>query len=847
LNYLFYQITRSIGVFFRTLKAFFSRKIMGLGSQLRRLTNFSRHATKAASSSLQGVVSAAQKPTGPSDYVETGRLYISKALIMRVILGLIALALIVYFVVWPFVLSRFLTARFYENDKRVADWSGRVIVFSDKKKTVPLYSGRLEDGVLQGECKQYDREGVLLYEGQLRDGERSGSGKEYQNGILAYEGQFDAGLYSGRGKFYADGELVYDGQYVEGKRSGSGTAYVDKKPLYEGQFMDDLYEGRGKLYQDGRVCYDGSFHAGEAEGTGTSYYPSGKIAYQGQFLSGKPDGAGTEYAEDGSKTYAGSFSEGAYNGDGTLYFSGDGQLTASFRDGEPTGNVEWKKNGFLYYQGEWSDGGPSGFGTLYNKAGKKLYEGPLLGGTIDGRALIKYTTEELRAALGEENLRSENDGAGFRIIAEELGLTALCTFQTEAGESTVYQLYLAAPEKNNWVSILPGMEHTSSAQWPEGVEPEQSMIFYYAQLGVSAASGSYPAETALSDGLRATVLYETAEREKAVLLTWERLNAVPTAQKPNTASGADSRVDALLGALDLMDGTTGAGMGAGASHGDKGAEGAFAEVSEAANAVSLADAMLSSWEQTERMSALEENLTRTGVLLEDAKNAAAKGLGPLETAEALEQEQLNLTSQIEACRTALKRAELQASAAGVDDLGSYALEDMLVSFDPSKQDVGELALVAAAYAQATGSTMTAEAAEAAVKTGLLDLADAHSAVELELTRYQAAVSYTNSAAGAYSMGSGSKESWYSAMNAQALARAGLCSALAEFSRQANAFNQLTGGWVSRTFGWHQDIFEPLFRAEILVVEEPEEEETGEDENTEKENDETESAADDDAA
>ena len=90
-------MTRAIGVFFRTLRAFFARKIMGLGAQLRRLTNFSRHATKAASSSLQGVMSAAQKPTQPSDYVETGRLYISKALIIRILVGIVALFLLIYF------------------------------------------------------------------------------------------------------------------------------------------------------------------------------------------------------------------------------------------------------------------------------------------------------------------------------------------------------------------------------------------------------------------------------------------------------------------------------------------------------------------------------------------------------------------------------------------------------------------------------------------------------------------------------------------------------------------------------------------------------------------------------
>ena len=186
---------------------------MSFVSILRRLTNFSRHATKAASASLQGMASAAQNPSKPSDYVETDKLLISKSLIIRIVLIVIALALIGYFVVWPFVLSHFLTARFFVEDKRVADWSGRVIVYSDKKKTVPLYAGRLEDGVLQGECKLYDENGVLIYEGQLVNGERNGSGKAYENGVLVYDGRYTDEEYDGMGTLYEDGQLRYRGQY----------------------------------------------------------------------------------------------------------------------------------------------------------------------------------------------------------------------------------------------------------------------------------------------------------------------------------------------------------------------------------------------------------------------------------------------------------------------------------------------------------------------------------------------------------------------------------------------------------------------------------------------------------
>ena len=864
MNYFFFQMTRAIGVFFRTLRAFFARKIMGLGAQLRRLTNFSRHATKAASSSLQGVMSAAQKPTQPSDYVETGRLYISKALIIRILVGIVALFLLIYFVIWPFILSRFLTARFYEEDKRVKDWSGRVIVYSDKKKRLPLYSGRLEDGVLQGACKQYDRTGVLLFEGQLQDGMRVGAGKEYEEGVLVYEGQFASDLYSGRGRRFEDGQLVYDGQYDAGMRSGSGTAYEDGTLLYKGQFLDDLYEGRGKLYKNGDLYYDGGFHAGQAEGTGTvyeggrllyegqflgglyegrgklyengvlrydgsfhvgvpdgtgtAYYPSGRISYQGQYLSGKPDGIGSEYREDGRKAYDGGFADGVYSGMGTMFFADGSQLEATFQNGEAEGSVEWKKNGLPYYQGEWTDGGPSGFGVLYSKAGKKIYEGPFLGGTIDGRSLLGYSADELREAFCESTLKSERVDDGYRILAEELGVTALCTFQTEGEPSTVYQIYLAAPAKSDWVTILPGMEHTRGVQWPPDVTPIQRTIRYIGQYGVNVEAGTYYAENALEEDWRTTALYADETRQQVVLLTWVRSDVTPIPLDIGGGSAGEDSVEAFLDALDKMDATAGSDLGEGAVFGSADPDSLLSGMADASEAVSLADAMIRRWELTEELSALTEAFDRTGILLEDLQDQISKGLASAEAVTELEQEQLELTSRIEACRTELKRAELQTDAAGIEDLGDYALGDMLVEFDPAEQDFSTLSLVAVAYAQATGSSRDAGEVQNEVKESLLDLTDAYGEVKLALAHYQNLVSNTKNEASAYAMGLGSKEAWYGAMNRQTLGRIELCGALAAFSRLANSFNQLTGGWVSRTFDWHRDSFETLFLADVLPVE-----------------------------
>src|SRR5699024_8428763 len=121
-----------------------------------------------------------KKPTSRGDYVETGRLFISKKFLLTIAVGIIVLALLAYFVAWPFILSHFFTAHFYVEDFRIDNWTGRVVVYSDEAKTIPLYEGSLEDGLLQGQGKEYDETGLLTYEGAFVDGQHEGKGTAYE-------------------------------------------------------------------------------------------------------------------------------------------------------------------------------------------------------------------------------------------------------------------------------------------------------------------------------------------------------------------------------------------------------------------------------------------------------------------------------------------------------------------------------------------------------------------------------------------------------------------------------------------------------------------------------------------
>ena len=83
-----------------------------------------------------------------------------------------------------------------------------------------MYSGTLEDGLLQGQGREYDEDGLLIYEGNFVDGVRSGDGSCYEGGVLVYEGEFANGLYEGMGSLYEDGALAYRGNFAAGLQEG---------------------------------------------------------------------------------------------------------------------------------------------------------------------------------------------------------------------------------------------------------------------------------------------------------------------------------------------------------------------------------------------------------------------------------------------------------------------------------------------------------------------------------------------------------------------------------------------------------------------------------------------------
>jgi len=788
-QYFIARLLQGLTVFWRTLRAFVVRRCAGLAALCRRFGNFSRGAVKAANAAAQSLLSVPKNPSRWEDYVETRRLLISKTLLLKLVLLLGAAVLLAWFVVWPFVLSHFLTARFYVGDSRVENWSGRVIVCSDREKTLPLYAGRLEKGVLQGPGKAYDAEGLLCYEGQFQDGLRSGSGMEYEDGALVYEGQFARGL-----------------------REGSGRAYREGLPLYEGQFRDGLYEGQGKRYERGVLSAEGTFEGGVLTGEGVAYYPDGTASYRGRFAQDVYEGTGTAYDSSGGVLYQGGFSAGRYSGAGVLTLAPGQKLEAAFQDGRPDGVVKWSKDGTLYYEGEWAEHGPEGFGTLYGKDGTALYQGQFSGGSLDGRWLAGLSAQALREALGGETERPGRDG-GFWIAAPSLGLTALCSFRTDEEEARVHTVYLENPGTGGWVEL---MALTLDA-WPEDARRWRGEKPLPAREGAAARPGCYPAESVSTEESRADLFFD---RDGDVILgVWSILEAPPEALEASGGEAeAPATTEAFLESLDEMaEALPGGGESGGAEKRDVGE--LLAECETAEEAKTLAGRLLLWWELDAQTEARRNCRARLEALLDEAGTALRSGSGGGD-AGGLEQELARTNWEIE--QNELELGKLEIELDGVDP-ARYDLGALAASFDPAAADIAELSATAAAYAQAVGRETAPEALEREVKLAFVGLTQARLQARSALEQYQWRVEAAKNAAGTYAMGGGEKADWYQALSEQENARAQVCAALAEFTRQANELNWLTGGWVSRTFGWFPDCFLPLYEAEIPPApEEPEE-------------------------
>lgn len=798
LSYLLRQLTNSFGIFFRTIRAFFTRKLTGAWSRLRRITNFSRQATKVATASFQGAAAAVKRPTKREDYIETRRLFISKSFLILLAVGGVLLALLGYFVVWPFLLSHFFTARFYHEDERVEQWSGRVVVYYDEARTLPMYQGTLEEGVLQGKGMEYDEAGLLVYEGNFVDGVRSGRGALYETGVLVYEGQFDGGRANGMGTAYADGVKCYEGAFAEGLYEGEGTAY----------------------YADGTPRYKGAFSAGEYEGAGTAYAPDGSRIYVGSFVGGRYEGEGTEYGADGAVCYKGTFAEGRYNGSGTIYRPNGDQIRAEFTDGVTNGAIQWYRDGKLWYDGGADNLTPDGFGTLYAASGKSIYAGQLDRGTLDGAWLLSLTAEELREAFGEAVLSEKDRGNGFCIVNESLGLTALCSYQQEGQEAQAYRLWFTPEAGTANEALLPWPDRAAAEAWAmegPGPEPSEERLRGGASEPDGAVDGNWY-QSRYRYGDYTCILLCKREEEAPVRLCWGRDMTLPGGGAVDfPVSQAQQRLEELL---DALDGTGDSASGGGAELGD--VERMLGLMLTVEDGQTLVDALT----DYQILGHMEAALTASQPFLEqnlaEEQTKLAKGQGSQEAVDSARAELDRLDRRLAQYKTAREQARLTIQDLSKLEPDDYDLQAVLLAFDPVELNIDALCSESLAYALAVAAgryEVDGQALEQELKSAVLELSMSYETIRSARVEVEQAAALVEAQTQTYARGTGDRAELYAALCAQNEAAAALCQAVGTFTHQANRLNILSGGWVSEQYGWMEDSFATLFQSEVLRGEE----------------------------
>jgi murein DD-endopeptidase MepM/ murein hydrolase activator NlpD/antitoxin component YwqK of YwqJK toxin-antitoxin module len=423
------MLLRSFGIIFRTVRAFFTRRLLGVTARIRRLGSASRYAAKALPKAVGAVTLAAKKPSKREDYFETKRLYIAKSLIAAIVIAIIVAGAFAWYVAYPFAVSKFFTLHIWREDKRLDEYTGRVAIYYDSELRELWARTRLDGGKVIQDASVYT-----------------------ESGALVYEGGFAGFAYSGEGKLYADGALSYAGEFANGLQSGAGKEY----------------------YPGGGLKFDGRFDSGAYSGQGRQYYDSGSLRYDGGFESGAYSGQGRLLRQDGSLLYNGQFADGLYNGGGKYYTHADSYIEGTFQDGALQGDGALYVSGKLSYKGAFDAFAPRGYGTAYDMdSGAPLFAGVFSGEEIDLDQFDGLDAQAARRMFFDSTLYERVSGSGFAIEAPDTGITLLCSLRTEEAEPAILGVVKDAGRARFMAASQSGSRYFADGGATASVPPEE--------------------------------------------------------------------------------------------------------------------------------------------------------------------------------------------------------------------------------------------------------------------------------------------------------------------------------------------------------------------------------------
>lgn len=469
LQNLIESILNGVSVGGRMLRELFTRFIDGIRFGIRSIFSAVNIAGSFIPKLFKSILESFKKPTSREDYIETKGMFISKKLILIVVLVIVALVVVGITVVRPFIVSKFGVAHMWETDPKTESYDGKVILYYDEEKKMPKFEGRLEKGIKNGEGKEYDEKGNVLFSGTYAEGQRNGTGKVYQEGKLVYEGTVAGEHYEGEGTlYYPDGNVQYRGGFHKSLYDGKGTLYDDADTgdiLYNGGFKEGKYEGQGVLKgKSGNEEYRGEFANGVYEGEG-ELFRDGISVYKGGFSQGLYSGTGRLCDKTGNEQYTGGFKEGLFSGEGVYTAPNGIKISGTFEKGGISGDAVCSYGGDVFYKGNMNGLIPQGTGTLFSKSGSELYTGEILLWNVNGSSLLGLPAGDARKAF-PQGVREDMGTEGFALTQDKLGLSLYSGYATAEEKAAIKRVYLMPTAQDSTMAMI---HWKTPAEYEEGL------------------------------------------------------------------------------------------------------------------------------------------------------------------------------------------------------------------------------------------------------------------------------------------------------------------------------------------------------------------------------------------
>ena len=471
LQNLIESILNGVSVGGRMLRELFTRFFDGIRFGIRSIFSAVNIAGSFIPKLFKSILESFKKPTSREDYIETKGMFISKKLILIVVLVIAALVVVGLTVVRPFLVSKFGVAHMWETDPKTESYNGKVILYYDEEKKMPKFEGRLEKGIKTGEGKEYDEEGKVLFSGNYAEGQRNGTGSVYKEGKLIYEGSVAGEHYEGEGTlYYPDGNVQYRGGFHNSLYDGKGTLYNDTDTediLYKGDFKEGKYDGQGVLTDkgySGKEEYHGGFSNGVYEGEGELFY-DGISVYKGGFSQGLFNGTGRLCDKTGKEQYTGGFKDGLFSGEGVYTAPNGIKISGTFEKGGISGDAVCSYGGDVFYKGNMNGLIPQGTGTLFSKSGSELYTGEILLWNVNGSSLLGLSAADARKAF-PQGLREDMGAEGFALTQDKLGLSLYSGYATAEEEAAIKRVYLMPTAQDSTMAMI---HWKTPAEYEEGL------------------------------------------------------------------------------------------------------------------------------------------------------------------------------------------------------------------------------------------------------------------------------------------------------------------------------------------------------------------------------------------